>query len=130
MHTKTVLDALNKNPKLLLSVILIIFLAAPIIDVLTGNSIYFEIFYLLLILLTAWFVGGVSVALIAALCSIDRLAATVASGHIYSHFATTIYEVVMALCLFLLAGYSVAIMKKCFERSYALPLKCPDDVLK
>jgi hypothetical protein len=113
MRTKTILDFRDKHPKQLLLVLgVILALAAGILDVLMGDSIVFAVLYLLPKILIAWFVGGVSVALISIFCGIIWLAADVASGHLYSHLATMIWEVFMVLCLFLIIGYSIAAMRK------------------
>ena len=112
MPTKSILDLSDKYFKTLM-VVLGVFLAltAGLIDVYTGNSMFFASLYLLPILLIAWFVGGVSVAFISSLCGITWLAADVTSGHIYSHIATTIWESFMVLSLFLIVGYSIAALK-------------------
>jgi hypothetical protein len=112
MRTKTILDFRGKYSKLLLFALgAFLTLAAGILDVLMGNPIFIAFLYLLPIMLTGWFVGRISVAFISSLCGIAWLATDVASGHIYSHVATTIWETFMVLCLFLIIGYSIAAMK-------------------
>jgi len=112
MRARTLVD-LRDKPKTLLNLIgVLLAVSAGILDVLTDNSVFFAALYLLPIMLIAWLVGGASVALIASLCGVTWLAADIVSGHIYSHVATTIWEAVMVLCLFLTVGYSMAAIKK------------------
>lgn len=113
MLTKTILDLRDKHSKQLFLVLgLLLALAVGSLDFLTSNSILFAVFYLLPIMLIAWFVGGVSVAIISSVCGIIWLAADVASGHFYSHASTAIWETLVVFCLFLIVGYSIATIKK------------------
>ena len=113
MHANAILDLRGKHSKQLFLVLgVLLALVVGSLDFLTTNSILFAVLYLVPIMLIAWFVGGVSVALIASLCGIIWFAADVVSGQFNSHVSTATWEALTVFCLFLIVGYSIAAMKK------------------
>jgi diguanylate cyclase (GGDEF)-like protein len=91
------------------------------LDFITGYDISVSVLYLFPIVLIAWFEGGVPAALISIFSAITWAVADLASGHIYSHIAVSIWNAIMVLGMFLIVAYSVAAVKKLLisEREHA-----------
>lgn len=110
---KVIFNYLEKIPKktiLVISVSLVILLG--VIDRLTGYEISFSIFYLLPVALISWFNKRSHAVMISILSSAMWLWADIYSGHIYSHFAISVWNLIMRLGFFLMVAFSLLEIKR------------------
>jgi hypothetical protein len=87
-------------------------MTAGVLDAFSSCEICAAFFYLLPVILIAWFVGGISVAFISGLCGVTWFATDVVFRRIYSDFDASLWSALMALGLFLIVGYSLTTIKK------------------
>jgi diguanylate cyclase (GGDEF)-like protein len=113
---KVLFNYLEKIPKtaiLLISFLLVI--SVGVVDRLTGYEISFSIFYLLPIALVSWFNKRSHAVMISILSSAMWLWADIYSGHIYSHFAISVWNLIMRLGFFLMVAFSLLEIKKLLD---------------
>ena len=105
---KVLFNYLEKIPKtaiLMISVSLIMLLG--VIDHVTGYEVAFSIFYLLPVALVSWFDKKSHAVIVSILSAAVWLWADIYSGHIYSHFAIPVWNLIMILGFFLIAAFSL-----------------------
>lgn len=114
---KALFDYLDKIPKTVIPVIgvlLVMLLGA--IDYLTGYEISFSIFYLLPVAFISWFGKRSHAVIISILSAATWLWADLTSGHTYSHLAIPVWNSIMRLGFFLMAAFSLSMIKKLLEK--------------
>jgi len=117
MKLNALLDYLDKMPRLFITLLgFFLVIIIGLLDRATGYEISVSLFYLLPILLIAWFIGGGSVASISIFSSLVWFAADVSSGYEYSHMAIPVWNALMRLGIFLIVGSSFAAMRKLHAR--------------
>ncbi len=82
------------------------------LDTVVTYDIPVTIFYVLLIILIAWYEGGVAATLISILSAVTWAVSDLASGHIYYHNSVAIWTVIVVLGVFLTVAYSITAIKK------------------
>jgi diguanylate cyclase (GGDEF)-like protein len=107
------LDKIPKTAILVISVALVMILG--VIDNLTGYEISFSIFYLLPVVLVSWFDKRSHAVIISILSAVMWLWADIYSGHIYSHPAIPVWNLIIILGFFLMAAFSLLEIKKLLE---------------
>jgi diguanylate cyclase (GGDEF)-like protein len=86
-----------------------------VIDLLTSYEISFSIFYILPIALVSWYNKKSHAVMISIFCGAMWLWADIYSGHIYSHFAISVWNSIMRLGFFLMAAFSLLEIKRLLE---------------
>jgi diguanylate cyclase (GGDEF)-like protein len=86
-----------------------------VIDLLTSYEISFSIFYILPIALVSWYNKKSHAVMISIFSAAMWLWADIYSGHIYSHFAISVWNSMMRLGFFLIAAFSLLEIKRLLE---------------
>jgi diguanylate cyclase (GGDEF)-like protein len=107
------LEKISKTSILGISFALVIFIG--VIDLLTSYEISFSIFYILPIALVSWYNKKSHAVMISIFSAAVWLWADIYSGHIYSHFAISVWNSMMRLGFFLIAAYSLLEIKRLLE---------------
>jgi diguanylate cyclase (GGDEF)-like protein len=122
MRIKTIIEFPRKLPKLVLTLFgLLLVLAIGGLDTITSYDISVSVFYLLPIILIAWYGGGVPAVLVSIFSAITWATSDLVTGPVYAHNTVRIWNTTMVLGMFLLVAYSISAAKKLFikERAHA-----------
>ena len=118
---KALINYLEKIPKTAILVISVsLVMIVGFIDYLTGYEIAFSIFYLLPVALVSWFDKKSHAVIVSILSAAVWLWADIYAGHIYSHFAIPVWNLIMILGFFLIAAFSLLEIKKLLENEQTL----------
>lgn len=111
----SVLNFLSRNKKIYPSVTLFLGLVlvtvVGIVDGITGSEYSFSAFYLIPVVLTAWYAGRVWAVLVAVAGAVAWLAADVAGGRYYETPFAIIWNDGIELCLYLFAALVISSLK-------------------
>lgn len=87
-------------------------LAIGCLDFFTDYDFFVSLLYLVPVILTAWFEGGVPATVISIFCALTWAVADLVSGHIYFQRNIAIRNAFMVLALFLIVAYFIVVIKK------------------
>jgi len=119
MRIKTIIEFPNKLPKPILTLFgLLLVLAIGGLDTITGYDVSVSFFYLLPIILIAWYEGGLPGTLISIFSAFTWGMSDLVSRPIYSHITVRIWNAAMVLGMFLLVAYSISAAKKLFIKEH------------
>jgi diguanylate cyclase (GGDEF)-like protein len=105
---------------------LIVILAAAIlaivgfVDLITGEEIGFSIFYVIPVMLMAWYLGMVAGIVTSFVAAATWYVADIGTGHIYSSSAIPVWNAVVRLAFFLLVAFLLYIVKSVLEQEQDL----------
>lgn len=117
MKTSAIIAFLDKMPKsiiMLLGMLLTLIIGS--LDWITGAEISLSFFYVLPVMLIAWFEGSAAAVAMSFFCTAIWLAADLLSGLAYSHFAILFWNGVMRVGSLLIVAYSFATIKRLLKR--------------
>jgi diguanylate cyclase (GGDEF)-like protein len=103
------LRRLPRGAILAISIILVALIA--IVDYLTGDEISFSIFYVVPIIIMAWYLGRIAGIVTSFVSAAAWYAADAATGHVYSNIAVPIWNAAVRLGFFLLITFFVYTLK-------------------
>jgi hypothetical protein len=113
MQTKTIIKFFGKLPRPVITFIaFLLVLAIGDLDYITGYDLSLSAFYLLPVVLIAWFEGCVLATLISIFSAVTWAVADLAAGHVYSHISIEVWNAVMNLGLYLIVAYFIILVKK------------------
>jgi len=104
-----VLDRLPRG--LIVAISLLLLLIVSAIDYFTGEEIGLSIFYVIPVMIMAWYLGRISGIIMSFAAAAAWYIANTAAGHVYSHAAIPIWNAVVRLGFFLLIGLFMSILK-------------------
>jgi diguanylate cyclase (GGDEF)-like protein len=117
MKKNAILESLDMMPKFVMTLFgVLLTLVIGYLDWITGTEISLSFFYVLPVMLIAWFEGGTAAAAIALFCTVIWLAADLLSGLVYSNFAVAFWNGIMRMGIFLIVAYSFSTIKKLLKR--------------
>ncbi len=117
MKIDAILDFLGKMPKPAMTVLgVLLALVIGFLDWVTGAEISLSLFYLLPVMLLAWFEGGAAAAAISLFCTVISLAADLMSGQVYSNVVIAVWNAAMRIGVFLIVAYLFVAIKKLLAR--------------
>jgi diguanylate cyclase (GGDEF)-like protein len=103
---------LDRLPRgLLIVVALIVLLIVGVIDYITGEEIGLSIFYVIPVILMAWYLGKTAGIIMSFVAASAWYIADTAAGHVYSNAAIPVWNAVVRLGFFLLIGLFMSILK-------------------
>jgi diguanylate cyclase (GGDEF)-like protein len=117
MKINVIIEFLGKMPNSVVTLLgALLALVIGYLDWITGAEISLSFFYVLPVMLIAWFEGGRAAAAISFFCTVIWLAADLMSGLVYSNFVIAFWNGVMRIGIFLIVAYSFATIKKLLKR--------------
>jgi hypothetical protein len=94
------------------SIAVILALAAGAVDMHIEYGSDLTILYLLPVLFVAWFLGGVSIAIVSIFCTLTWFAANVMSERLYADTLFSLWYFLAILGFFLMSGYLLAYIRR------------------
>jgi len=104
-----VLDRLPRG--LIVAISLFLLLIVSALDYFTGEEIGFSIFYVIPVMIVAWYLGRTAGIIMSVTAAAAWYIADTAAGHVYSNAAIPVWNALVRLGFFLLIGLFMSILK-------------------
>jgi len=114
---------LSKLPRgLLVASATILLVIIGVIDYITGEEIGLSIFYVIPVMLLAWYAGRAAGVITSFMAAITWYVADVTTGHVYTNAAIPVWNAAVRLGFFLLISLFISLLKDTLEHEHDLAM--------